>query len=119
MALFGALGSLLRFALVTVVQRALPGDFPGGTLAVNVLGSAAIGFIMMRYELRGELAHPMRVALTSGLVGGFTTYSSFAFETWSLAERRHLGAAAANVTLTLVVCLAACVGGIHAARALR
>src|SRR5205814_1065638 len=60
--------------------------FPGGTLAVNVLGSAVIGFVMTLYAARGELDSRTRIALTAGLLGGFTTYSSFAYESLTLLE---------------------------------
>src|SRR5687768_9003934 len=88
-AAMGALGSLARWGLSSIVQRSVGERFPLGTLAINVIGSALIGAVMTAFTLRGaEASSPTRLALTAGLLGGFTTYSSFAFETWELLERR-------------------------------
>ena len=110
-AVMGALGSLLRWAISSAVQKLAGSAFPLGTLVVNLVGSAAIGLVMGVFLARGELDSRLRIGLTAGLLGGFTTYSSFAYETWSLLERRSYGAAALNVTITWLVCLAACGGG--------
>ncbi len=114
-ALFGALGSLSRYLLAGTVQRAF-GRLPAGTFTVNVLGSLAIGFAMAIFTARGT-ADRERLAVTAGFLGGFTTYSAFALETWNLLEQRSTGAAALYVTLTVGVCLAACAGGVAIGRA--
>ena len=117
-AAMGGLGSLCRWALAAVVQRRASSGFPIGTLVVNVLGSLAIGVVMGAFGARGAMASPVRVTLTVGFLGGFTTASSFAFETFSLIEQRAFAAAAFNVAATVLVCIAACAAGAWLGRAL-
>lgn len=110
--LAGGLGSVLRFVLAATLHRRLGEDgFPAGTLAVNVVGSLAIGAIMAIYAARNALDAEARLALTSGLIGGFTTYSAFAYETLALVETHAYSRAAAYVGLTLVLCLGGCALG--------
>jgi CrcB protein len=116
-ALLGALGSLCRWMLAAAIQRQVGGSFPAGTFVVNVAGSIAIGVVMGFFIARGTESSGLRVALTAGFMGGFTTYSSFAFETWLLIERRSFLVAALNVAGTLVVCLGGCAVGLLAGRA--
>ncbi len=85
-ALGGALGSVLRFVAAGAAHRLLPGLlFPVGTLAVNLAGSLAIGLIGGLAETRQFLAPDLRVFLFTGVLGGFTTFSAFAFESLGLA----------------------------------
>lgn len=116
-AVLGAAGSLARWLLSTLVQRHAGAAFPAGTLVVNALGSVAIGVVMGVFAARGAESSPVRVALTAGFMGGFTTYSSFALETWLLLERRALLAAAVNVAATLAICIGGCAVGLVAGRA--
>lgn len=98
----GALGTVARFALQTTVQNALqpwlgpaPG-FPAGTFTVNVVGCFVIGLLstlLAHFPIRDEY----RMALIVGVLGGFTTFSSFSFETMQLAAARQLPLAAANL----------------------
>lgn len=110
-ALCGGLGSVLRFVLTTLVQRRMGGSFPGGTLAVNVVGSMVIGAVMVVYAARSALESDARFALTAGLLGGFTTYSAFSYETLALLENRSFVRAGLYVAMTLVLCLGACALG--------
>ncbi|GGR18609.1 fluoride efflux transporter CrcB [Deinococcus ruber] len=86
-ALGGALGALARSALSTLVQGRLSGGhwagFPLGTLLINVLGSFLLGLIMA-LNLRGLLSAPLRLALGTGFVGAFTTFSTFEWESSAL-----------------------------------
>ena len=116
-ALAGAAGSVLRYLLAHALQRTTTG-FPVGTLTVNVLGAFAIGVVMALFAARGELDSRVRIAITIGFLGGFTTYSAFAYETIALLEEQRVGAAAAYVTFTLVVAGVACFAGMVVARAL-
>lgn len=97
----GALGSVARYLVSIASVEWLGVYFPWGTLAVNVLGSAAIG-------LCGALgvAGEWRLLVVTGMLGGFTTFSSFSLETGMLWER-HPGLAAAYVGASLVLGLAA------------
>jgi CrcB protein len=109
-ALGGAAGSVLRY-LVTMGCFALFGpNFPWGTLAVNILGSAAIGAIAA-VGLDGHL----RVLLVAGFLGGFTTFSAYSLETTLLWERSH-AVAALYATLSVALSIAACLAGAWLAR---
>lgn len=113
----GAVGSLCRWLLATAIQRHVGASFPLGTFVVNVVGSLAMGAVMGFFLARGAETSGARVALTAGLLGGFTTYSAFAMETLLLIERRSFGTAALNVVGTVLVCLLACAVGLFAGRA--
>jgi fluoride exporter len=110
----GALGSGARYLAATAIARALGPDFPRGTLFVNVTGSFLLAFLL---ALRAESLGPeARLFLGAGVMGGYTTYSSFNYETIALVERGSPGLAAANVALTVLGCLAAGLGGLALAR---
>ncbi len=104
----GALGSAARFAVSGWVQRLAPdGTFPYGTLAVNVTGCLAIGFLGGLMEVRQVLGPTLRLFLLLGVLGGFTTFSTFAFETLGLAHGAELLKAAANGAAHLALGLGA------------
>ncbi|MBI4564012.1 MAG: fluoride efflux transporter CrcB [Planctomycetes bacterium] len=99
----GFLGSVARYALGGLVHRHLNGGFPYGTLIVNILGCFAIGVFMHLVEGRGALRPETRLFVGIGLLGGFTTFSSFGYETVELLRAgEHVRTAlnvAANITL--------------------
>lgn len=105
-AIGGALGSVARYLAVNGLAAWLGRAFPYGTLAVNVVGSFLMGVAMSLLVQRGLLGEPWRAGLMAGVLGGFTTFSAFAGETLVLAQQRP-AAAALNIGLHLVVCLAA------------
>ncbi|AUX22335.1 camphor resistance protein CrcB [Sorangium cellulosum] len=114
----GAAGTLARYGLSTWCQQRFGADFPYGTLAVNVLGSfllGAIGEIAAATEL---LSPTLRLGLSTGVMGGFTTYSSFNNETLRLIQYKTWAAGLANIVITLVGCLLAGVLGMVVARRL-
>ena len=112
----GAAGTGCRYLLTGWVFRMTGQGFPYGTLAVNVLGSFLLGFIL-QYELTaGALPPTLRLALTTGFTGGFTTYSAFNDETIRLFQRGSWGMGAANIVATLLTCLAAGFLGVVLAR---
>jgi CrcB protein len=115
-ALAGALGSVCRHLAGTAVQRASGAAFPSGTLAVNVVGAFCIGLVMALFALRGQLDSPLRLTLTAGFLGGFTTYSAFAFETVQMVERQEFGAAILYVVATLIAAGVACALGLALVR---
>ena len=117
-ALFGALGCLSRYFLSGWVYSVAGRAFPTGTLAVNVVGAFCIGLIM-EFSLRSTLvSSTLRVGLTIGFLGGLTTFSTFSYETFRLLEEGELLIAAANVLVSVMVCLVFTWLGIIAARAL-
>ncbi len=98
-ALGGGIGSVLRYLVAWMAAR-FTDDFPLGTLLVNVTGAALLGFLFAATR-RGPLLidETLYVALTIGLLGGFTTFSTFANETLSFASEREWGFFAVNLLL--------------------
>ncbi len=114
----GAAGTAARYLLGGWLLDRLGPAFPWGTLAVNLIGSFLIGLVMETALLTGAIAPTLRLALTVGVLGGFTTYSSFNYESLRLAESGVWLTASANVGATLVGCWLAGVLGLGAARLL-
>lgn len=101
----GFLGSVCRYWMSTATYRILGQDFPYGTLAVNVVGSLFIGFLMAFFEERFLVNPNMRIFLTVGILGGFTTFSSFSYETVALLREGSYWMGSANVLASVVTCL--------------
>src|SRR6185295_7171417 len=112
----GAIGSGARYLSSTAMTRAF-GNFPFGTMGVNVIGSFFASVVMVLALEKSAISRDLRFFLVTGVLGGFTTYSSFNYETLHLAQSGALGLAAVNVAVTLVVCCLAGIGGIALARA--
>jgi len=110
-ALGGAAGSVLRFALNGWAQRQFPSFAPAGTLIVNVVGCLAIGIVMATLRERPTHAREFQTLLVTGLLGGFTTFSAFGYQTVELFEGQQVGRAVFNVLANVVLgCLAAWLG---------
>jgi CrcB protein len=104
----GFVGSVLRYVLSGWIHRILDNPwFPYGTLGANVLGCFLIGFLAGLAEIRGLFTSETRLLVFIGVLGGFTTFSSFAFETFSLAKNVQTLAALMNIALQLVLGLIA------------
>jgi fluoride exporter len=106
-ALGGLLGSVGRYWLSGLVQRLGGSEFPLGTLTVNVIGSFVVALIMVLSVERGAINANARIFLTIGMCGGFTTMSTFSYETLALVRDGELGLAALNATATVGSCFAA------------
>ena len=112
----GALGSGARYLVSTWAARALGADFPRGTILVNATGSFVLAFV---FALPGEtISVEARLFLGAGVLGGYTTYSSFNYETLALLERGAAGLALANVLITVSACLVAGLLGLALGRVL-
>jgi CrcB protein len=83
-ALGAAIGANLRYGLSLWAAQRWGAAFPYGTLMINVIGSFVIGLVLVLATSRITLSEPVRLLLVTGLLGGFTTFSSFSFETYSL-----------------------------------
>ncbi|XXY48698.1 fluoride efflux transporter CrcB [Sorangium sp. So ce269] len=114
----GAAGTLARYGLSTWCQQRFGAGFPYGTLAVNVIGSFLLGVILQIAATTELLSPTLRLALSTGLMGGFTTYSSFNYETIKLFEEGASWVGALNVVITVAGCMIAGVLGIVVARRL-
>jgi len=112
----GAMGSVARYLLDVWVQRLVPGSFPTGILVVNVLGSFLLGLVMTLLEARAALDTTLRLTLAAGVLGGFTTYSSFNYQTLELLRQREWMTGSLNLVGTVVLCLAAGVLGLGTGR---
>ena len=114
----GAAGTAARYLISGWALGLLGLGFPWGTLAVNVIGSFLIGGIMHVGLATQMLPPTLRLALTTGVMGGFTTYSAFNYETLQYFQEGARLLAFANVVVMLVACLAAGAAGLWAARLL-
>jgi CrcB protein len=116
----GAIGSALRYAMSTWIAEAAQSTFPWGTLAVNVLGSLVIGLFAGLTGPDGPLlVSPVgRAFVTIGILGGFTTFSSFSLQTMLLLQDGQWISAASNVLASVLLCLVAAGGGIGVASVL-
>lgn len=104
-------GAVARYLLDQTVQRRSRGEFPFGTLAVNVSGSLVLGFVVGMAVHHG-LGADTALVLGSGFAGGYTTLSTWAYESLALAETGELLEAAANVVVSVVLGLAAGAAGL-------
>jgi CrcB protein len=106
-ALGGSIGSVGRYWVGGLVQSLTGTGFPAGTLAVNVLGSFVVAMVMMLSLERNVVGAELRLFLTVGFCGGFTTMSTFSYETIALLRDGQVAFALGNVVATLVATLAA------------
>jgi CrcB protein len=114
----GAVGTGARYLLGGFVARVAGPEFPYGTLLINVLGSFLIGVVQQVGLSTLMIPDTLRLVLAVGVMGGFTTYSSFSYETVKLVETGSWGAAGAYVVFTTTLCLVGCVMGLSLGRVL-
>ena len=103
----GGLGATARYWLSGAVYRFMSSQFPYGTITVNVLGCLLIGFLMSFFAERFVINPNLRLFLTLGFLGGFTTFSTFSYETIQLFRDSENFSASAYVFFTMLLCLAA------------
>jgi CrcB protein len=97
----GAIGAMLRYGIVQhIVMRLHPGAFPLGTMLVNILGALAIGMVLTKCQ-----DTPLRLLLVSGVLGGFTTFSAFSWDTLQLMQQGHTIHAIAYVLGSVLLCI--------------
>jgi len=113
----GGLGAMLRHGVNVAAARLLPGvAFPFGTLAVNITGSLAMGLIAGWLALKGEASPSWRLFLTTGILGGYTTFSAFSLDAALLYERGETGLAAAYVLGSVVLSIGGLFAGLWLVR---
>jgi fluoride exporter len=111
-ALGGGIGSAARYVVSVVAARWLGTDFPYGTLIVNVTGAFVIGLVQQLGTETLLVSDTTRLFVTTGVMGGLTTYSTFSYETVRLMQTNAWSLAWINVAVTTVVCLGVCFLGI-------
>jgi CrcB protein len=112
----GAVGAVLRYWLSSGVYTLTGRGFPYGTLVVNVLGSLVMGFLYIWLLERMPGGVAVRAFLLVGLLGAFTTFSTFSLETLNLMEAGQIARAVLNTLLSVVLCVAAAALGVMLAR---
>jgi len=114
----GFAGSVLRFLMCGLADK-LTASFamPCGTLLVNLTGSFLIGILGRLADTKGLISHELRLLLIVGLLGGFTTFSSFSYEVFHLIKESNYILAVTNVTLQVVISLMAVAAGYWLCRA--
>ena len=101
----GAVGALMRFWVSTGVYNLLGRGFPYGTLAVNVLGSLVMGFLYVLFLERMSAGPELRGAVLIGMLGAFTTFSTFSIETLNLIEQADYLKAVLNMGISVLACM--------------
>ena len=119
-ALGGGLGSIARYWSSNVVAAWLGGQFPWGTLFINIVGSFVIGFVGALTGPGGKVfvSNDVRLFVMVGICGGYTTFSSFSLQTLDLMRDGHLLRAGSNVVGSVMLCMIAVFVGYAAATAI-
>ncbi len=108
----GGIGAVARYWMQGIMYRFMSGVLPYGTIAVNVLGCFMIGLLMTGMEERFMVNPSLRIFITIGILGGFTTFSSFSFETIALFQDGEIFFGMLNVLASVVICLSATYVGV-------
>jgi len=104
----GATGALMRYWMSSGIYAILGRGFPYGTLTVNVVGSLLMGFCYVFMIERMDVSAEWRAAIMIGLLGAFTTFSTFSIETLNLLESGEQLKAALNILLSVTLCIIGC-----------
>ena len=109
-------GANLRYFVAQYAGKLIPSGFPYGTLVINISGSLILGFFMVWATERVLVDPRWRLLIAVGFCGGYTTYSSFVYETFALFEQGRFLASSLNILATNVFCLAGAAAGAALAR---
>lgn len=107
----GGIGAAARYWLSGAIARSTGSGFPLGTMSVNVIGCFLIGLLMTAFEERFLVTPVLRLFLTIGILGGFTTFSTFGYETIAMLKDAEFFYAGVNVLVSVTLCLAATYAG--------
>jgi len=113
-----AVGGVSRFYLAAAIQQRLGSTFPWGTLAINITGSLLLGFLLRYAMATPAISLEVRAMLTVGFCGGYTTFSSYSYETMVLLEDGEIGRAAVYALGSVALALLATFAGFVLAREL-
>jgi fluoride exporter len=112
----GGLGAALRHGVNILAARALGLGFPYGTLIINVTGSLIMGLVAAYFAFKGDATQHWRLFLTTGILGGYTTFSAFSLDAALLYERGAIGSAALYVLGSVVLSIAGLFAGLYLVR---
>lgn len=112
----GGLGAALRHGVNIASARAFGTAFPYGTLTVNIVGSLAMGLFAAWFAFKGDASQHWRLFLTTGILGGFTTFSAFSLDAALLYERGEVGTAAIYVVASVALSIAGLFAGFAVVR---
>ena len=115
-AIGGAAGSLCRYGMSNGIYFLLGRSFPYGTLAVNILGSFIMGSVYILMIERASVSEELRAGVTIGLLGAFTTFSTFSIETINLIESGEILKAGLNILFSVTLCIVGCWLGMNLSR---
>ena len=115
-ALGGSLGAVARYTLYVLTMRLVGPSLPLATFAVNLMGSFAMGLLVEAFALRWSPSAPLRLLLTTGFLGAFTTFSTFSLDLWLLIERGRQLFALAYALASVILGLLALLAGLAVAR---
>lgn len=102
-----AIGGVARYWLSNFVYKFLPENFPYGTFTVNLIGSIILGIVIYFFDSKELISPGLRLFLTIGFCGGFTTFSTFSLETINLLRDSQYLLAMLNIFSSVILCLAA------------
>ena len=114
----GGLGAMLRHAINVAMPRFLGNGFPWSTLLINISGSLVMGLVAGWFAFRGDASQGWRLFLTTGILGGYTTFSAFSLDAALLYERGEIGLAAVYVAGSVALSIAGLFAGLWLIRAL-
>jgi CrcB protein len=112
----GTVGCWARYAMTNLVQAIYGKDFPYATMSINLLGSFLMGFLFIEALEKLTISPELRTGILTGILGGFTTFSTFEMETLLLVEQGSFGKAALYVLLSVGLCFLGAFGGAYLAR---
>jgi fluoride exporter len=110
------MGGAMRHGVNVLAARTLGTGFPFGTLAVNIIGSLIMGLLAGYFAFRGDASQHWRLFLTTGILGGFTTFSTFSLDTAVLWERGETAMASLYIGASVAVSIAALIAGLLVVR---
>ncbi|MGD9921275.1 MAG: fluoride efflux transporter CrcB [Pseudorhodoplanes sp.] len=114
----GGLGAMLRHAINLATPRLLGSGFPWSTFLINITGSLIMGLVAGWFAFKGDAPQHLRLFFTTGILGGYTTFSAFSLDTALLYERGDVGLAAAYVAGSVALSIAGLFAGLWIVRSL-
>jgi CrcB protein len=112
----GGIGAAMRHGINMAVARILGTGFPYGTLLINVTGSFIMGLVAAYFAFKGDASQHWRLFLTTGILGGYTTFSAFSLDAALLYERGEVGLAALYVIASVAISIAGLFAGLALVR---